>query len=261
MLGLSAATGALHLQQADGRAGVVCFQNGDLVGAMEMDTEALTLGNVLQQLGLATAEQLATAFQMQTQDPLGKRIGERLVDSHIITPDQLRQALRTQTLWTARELALWRQGSYEFHPGEYFKSEADDEHVEATRAVMEVLRYEHEWEALEPFLPQGMSTQVTMAFEPPLGHPLLFHVAAWRVISRVNSQRTVRRIATSLRMPELEVACMIGPLVQEGLLVPAGSGGGPGLPEEAARLNMQHFDLFTLLIGMEQEWLKTPDTD
>jgi hypothetical protein len=57
-------------------------------------------------------------------------------------------------------------------------------------------------------------------------------------------------------MPELDVARMVGPLVQEGLLVPVGAAGGPGLPEEAERLSMDNFDLFTLLIGMEQEWLK-----
>ncbi|MGH2517729.1 MAG: hypothetical protein ACRDHP_18940, partial [Ktedonobacterales bacterium] len=86
--------------------------------------------------------------------------------------------------------------------------------------------------------------------------PLVFHAQAWRVISRVNSQHTVRRIATSLHLPEVDVARMVGPLVQEGLLVPVGAAGGPGLPEEAARLSMHNFDLFTLLIGMEQDWLK-----
>jgi hypothetical protein len=101
-----------------------------------------------------------------------------------------------------------------------------------------------------------MRTHIQMAFEPPAGHPLLFHATAWRVITRVNSQQTVRRMATSLQLPELDVARMVGPLVREGLLVPVGAAGGPGLPEEAARLSMQHFDLFTLLISMEQDWLK-----
>ncbi|HLJ81479.1 MAG TPA: hypothetical protein VKT52_08340, partial [Ktedonobacterales bacterium] len=84
----------------------------------------------------------------------------------------------------------------------------------------------------------------------------VFHAQAWRVISKVNSQHTVRRIATSLHLPEVDVARMVGPLVQEGLLVPVGAAGGPGLPEEAARLSMHNFDLFSLLISMEQDWLK-----
>jgi hypothetical protein len=255
-MGLSTNTGALHLQQADGRTGVTYFENGAIVSCTEIDTEALTLGGVLQQLKLATIEQLEHAFQQQTQDPLGKRIGERLIDLGILTQDQLNDALRTQALWTVRELGLWHEGSYEFHPGERLPSDASVLKIDYQRATMELVRYEHEWQGLHAFLPEGMRTHIQMAFEPPAGHPLLFHATAWRVITRVNSQHTVRRMATSLQLPELDVARMVGPLVREGLLVPVGAAGGPGLPEEAARLSMQHFDLFTLLISMEQDWLK-----
>lgn len=249
-------TGALHLYQDNDRTGVLYFEGGALVSCTELDTEALTLGHVMQQLNLATAAQLDQAFQQQTQDPLGKRIGERLIDLRIVTPDQLNHALKTQTLWTARELGLWREGAYEFHTDERLSAGTSSQQIEPTRAVMELLRYEHEWESLAPFLPEGMRTHVALAFEPPAGHPLLFHATAWRVISRVNSQRTIRRIATSLHLPELDVARMIGPLVQEGLLVPVGAAGGPGLPVESIVLGLDNFDLFTLLIGMEQDWLK-----
>jgi hypothetical protein len=255
-MGLSTNTGALHLHQADGRTGVTYFENGAIVSCTEIDTEALTLGGVLQQLRLATIEQLEHAFQQQTQDPLGKRIGERLIDLGILTQEQLNDALRTQALWTVRELGLWHHGSYEFHPGERLPSDASVLRIDYQRATMELVRYEHEWQGLHAFLPEGMRTHIQMAFEPPAGHPLLFHATAWRVITRVNSQQTVRRMATSLQLPELDVARMVGPLVREGLLVPVGAAGGPGLPEEAARLSMQHFDLFTLLISMEQDWLK-----
>lgn len=255
-IGLASKTGALHLYHRDGRTAVIYFDEGAIVSCSELDTEALTLGAVLQQLGTATSDQLEHAFRMQTQDPLGKRIGERLIDLGIISPEALNDALRTQALWTVRELGLWREGTYEFHPGEHLPTDASPIRIDYQRAVMELVRYEHEWQALEPFLPDGMRTHVQMAFEPPAGHPLLFHAAAWRVITRVNAQRTVRRIASSLRLPELDVARMVGPLIREGLLVPVGAAGGPGLPEEAARLSMQNFDLFTLLISMEQDWLK-----
>ncbi len=255
-MGLSANTGALHLNHVDGRSGVIYFDSSAIVSCTELDTEALTLGGVLQQLHLVNVEDLEHAFQLQTQDPLGKRIGERLIDLGLIDQETLNDALKTQSLWTVRELGLWRQGAYEFHPGEHLPSDAAVLRIDYQRAVMELVRYEHEWQALQPFLPDGMRTHVQMAFEPPVGHPLLFHVTAWRIITRVNSQHTVRRMATSLHLPELDVARMVGPLVREGLLVPVGAAGGPGLPEEAARLSMHNFDLFTLLISMEQEWLK-----
>ena len=256
MMGLQPNTGALHLRQSNGRMGLIYFEEGALVSCTELDTEALTLGHVLQQLDLANATQLERAFQLQTQDPLGKRIGERLVDLNIIDQDKLIYALKTQALWTARELGLWREGNYEFHPGERLSADSASFRIDSTRAVMEMLRYEHEWESLEPYLRDGMRTRVMMAAQPPIEHHLLFDPRVWLIITKVNSQQTIRRIATSLHLPELDAARMIEPLIQEGLLIPVGAAGGPGLPEEAARLSMHNFDLFTLLISMEQEWLK-----
>ena len=256
VMGLGGSSGALHIHRDDGRTGLVYFDTGMLVSSVELDTEALTLGHVLQQLDITTAGQLEHAFRLQTHDPLGKRIGERLIDLGMLNQDQLDQALKTQTLWTTRELALWRAGSYEFHPGENLPTDGSSPRIDPTNAIMEVLRYEHEWESLDPYLHEGMRTRISMAPEPPLGHPLTFHPAAWRIISQVNTRQTVRRIATALHTPELDIARMMGPLIQEGLLTPVGSAGEPGLPEDAARLSMQHFDLFTLLISMEQDWLK-----
>jgi hypothetical protein len=256
MMGFSSTSGALHLRERSGRIGLIYFDSGALVSCSELDTEALTLGHVLQQLDLVSAPQLDHAFQQQMQDPLGKRIGERLMEQGALSMEELNRALQTQTLWTARELSLWSEGAYEFHPGEQLPSGTSPLRLESMQVVLEVLRYRNEWKSLQPFLPDGMRSHVMMAFEPPIGHPLVFHAQAWRVISRVNSHHTVRRIATSLHLPELDIARMIGPLVQEGLLVPAGAAGGPGLPEEAERLSLDRFDLFTLLISMEQDWLK-----
>ena len=255
-LGLDGQTGALHLRSDGERSGVVYFDNGRIVGAQEQDRDALTLGNVLQQLQMASQQQMDHVYQMQVRDALGKRIGERLIDLGVITPQQLERALRTQTLWTVRELALWKRGEYAFHAGEHMPWDVTPPHTEVTAAVMEALRYLHEWESLEHVLPDGMRTSLSMANDPPIDHSLQFHPAAWRIISRVNSHRTVRRIATSLRTPELDVARMVGMLVREGLLTPRHQGGRPGLPVEAERMNLERFDLFTLLITMEQVWIK-----
>lgn len=255
-MSLDGKSGALHLNSDRGGSGIVYFEQGAIVGAQEHDREALTLGAVLQQLQFASQQQMDYVFHLQTQDPLGKRIGERLVEQNIITPSQLEKALQQQTLWTIREMSLWRQGDYSFHRGEQMPSDAPAPRIETTKAVMEALRYQHDWDALETVLPDGMRTVLSMTVEPPIDHPLQFHPRAWRVISRVNANRTVRRIATSLRMPELEVARMVGPMVREGLLVPSESYDTRGRPEVAERFDLEHFDLFTLLISMEQTYIK-----
>jgi hypothetical protein len=256
MMGLGNMTGALHLHRPDGRTGIIYFYDGFLATCTELNTEALTLGLVLQQLGMATAEQLDSAYDLQTQDPLGKRIGELLIDYQIITPEQLQDALKTQLLWTAREMAQWQEGAYEFLPGEHLPNEDIPLRIEVTRVVMEVLRYTQEWDELQQCLPDGMRTRLEMAFAIPQGAPLTFDLNTWRVVSHVNTHRTVRRIAAAIHQPELEVARLIAPLVERALLVPLESSSKPGLPIPARRLSMDSFDLFSLLSRMEQEWLR-----
>ena len=255
MMGLGNMTGALHLHRPDGRTGIIYFHDGFLATCTELTTEALTLGHVLQQLGMADVGQLDGAYDLQTQDPLGKRIGELLVEYHIITPDQLQDALKTQLLWTIRELAQWQKGTYEFLPGQHLPPESAPLRIDVTRVVMEVLRYTQEWDELQHFLPDGMRTRLEMAFDIPRGPLLKFDLTTWRAISHVNAYRTIRRIASAIHQPELEVARLLAPLAERALLIVIESKSRPGLPTPAQRLSMETFDLFSLLSQMEQEWL------
>ena len=112
------------------------------------------------------------------------------------------------------------------------------------------------WEELQPYLPDGMRTRLDMAFDIPRGPLLKFDVNTWHAISRINTYRTIRNIASAIRQPELEVARLLAPQVERALLVPVETGSQPGLPIPAQRLSMESFDLFSLLSRLEQEWLR-----
>ncbi len=256
VMGLNASSGTLHLHSRDDRTGLIYVDAGSIVGSIELDTEALTLGHVLQQLNMATAAQLDRAYLMQTQDPLGKRIGERLIDLNILGRDQLTIALKTQALWTLREMALWREGTYEFRPDEQESVGSGDLHLSTTQVVMEMLRYEGEWNELAEQLPDGTRTHLALAPIPPAHRPLKFPSSVWRIVAHVNSQRSVRRIATAVRQPEEAVARQLATLVRDELLLPVGATNLPGLPDEAERLSMKNFNLFSLVQRMEQDWIK-----
>ena len=256
VMGLNASSGTLHLHSRDDRTGLIYVDAGSIVGSIELDTEALTLGHVLQQLNMATAAQLDRAYLMQTQDPLGKRIGERLIDLNILGRDQLTIALKTQALWTLREMALWREGTYEFRPDEQESVGSGDLHLSTTQVVMEMLRYEGEWNELAEQLPDGTRTHLALAPIPPAHRPLKFPSSVWRIVAHVNSRRSVRRIATAVRQPEEAVARQLATLVRDELLLPVGATNLPGLPDEAERLSMKNFNLFSLVQRMEQDWIK-----
>src|SRR5215470_13742351 len=70
MMEFGGMTGAIHLkQQSTERIGIVYFKDGKLASCSELDPGALTLGDILQQLGMAIAPEIDYAFSQQLQDP------------------------------------------------------------------------------------------------------------------------------------------------------------------------------------------------
>jgi len=292
MMDFGGMTGAIHLkQQSTERIGIVYFHEGKLAGCSELDPGALTLGDILQQLGMAHSQHIARAFSMQMQDPFGKRIGERLIEMGVISNEQLREALRTKALWTARELALWREGTYEFVPSPVTQSRStlpygeDALNLEVMGVTMEMVRYSDEWEQLNAYFPQGMQTVLQAA--PAISYAMQVDARTVELVGGINVYRSVRRIASGIRRPELEVARDLSHLMQYKLvnavfqhehMTPylnatngyygvgansnaSGRGSGVHLPGPAERLRMESFGLLDLISRMEQSWntRRTPE--
>ncbi len=228
-----------------------------------IDAGALTLGDVLQQLGMATSPQIELAFSQQLQDAFGKRIGERLIGMGVINEKQLREALRTKALWTVREMALWKDGSYEFISSPtastilpYGENSLE---LEVMRVTMEMVHYSDEWEHLGQLLPQSMRTILQMA--PAIPYAMSLDTRTFELLVHVNLYRRVRRIASAMRRPEMNVARELSQLVQQRLLIPLyqdmsaeSNERDVRLPDPAEKLRMESFELLNLISRMEQEW-------
>jgi hypothetical protein len=266
---LGGMTGAIHLKQLNGHMGILYFNEGRLANCSEFDPGALTLGDVLQQLSMTTYNYIEQAFSQQLHDPFGKRIGERLVMMGVIKDQQLHEALRTKAIWTARELALWEEGNYEFIASSsvqkllpYGEASLD---VDVMRVTMEMIRYSDEWQELRPYLPHGMRTLLRMT--PQIPYPVRFKPRSLELFTHVNLYRRVRRIASAMRRPEMDVAKELGDLVKQQFLEfhlqdisPRANGRKVRLPDPAEKLRLENFELLNLISRMEQEWdkRKTP---
>lgn len=265
VVALEEMTGAIHLKQpSTGHMGVLYINEGKIANCAEFDPGALTLGDVLQQLGMTTYQAIEEAFSKQLQDPFGKRIGERLVAMEAITEAQLKEALRTKALWTARELALWWDGTYEFTAISDIRKllpyGEEPLNIDVVRGALEIARYSDEWQELSQFLPQRVRTILQMS--PAIPYTMRFDVRSLELFTHVNIYRKVRRVASALRRPELEVARELAQLVQQKFLlctfqeVPRASNGKIRLPDPAERLRLENFELLNLISRMEQEWDK-----
>src|SRR6266581_4574096 len=241
MMELGSISGAIHLRHVSGSVGTVYFEDGKMANCSELDAGALTLGDVLQQLGMATNQQIEQAFSQQLQKAFSMRIGERLMMMGVINDMQLKEALRTKVLWTARELALWRAGSYEFITGTKGRT---------------ILPYGEEPLQLEIM-------RVTLQMAPAIPYAMSFDTRTLELLGAVNRSRSVRRIASTLRRPELEVARDLALLVQHGFLrhflqptAPRPGGRAVRLPDPAEKLRMESFEFLNLISRMEQDWLR-----
>lgn len=265
---LGSMTGAIHLKQNNGRVGVLYFNEGKLANASEFDPGALALGDILQQLGMATYQNIEEAYTQQLQDPMGQRIGERLIIMNVISEQQLREALRTKVLWTARELGLWQDGTYEFiaspDPNSIQKllpyGEASHD-LEVVRVTMEMVTYGDEWHEVERYLPYSMRT--TLRLNDTIPYVTRFDARSLELFTHVNLYRRVRRIATALRRPEMDVSRDLSKLVQQGYLIPVQQdtmqhihSKKVRLPEPAEKLRMENFALLDLVSRLELEWDK-----
>ncbi len=81
------------------------------------------------------------------------------------------------------------------------------------------------------------------------------------LLGGVNRFRSVRKIASGIRRPELDVARDLAQLVQMRLVyvLPPNASANAGsvrLPEPAEMLRMEHFELLNLISRMEQHWLR-----
>lgn len=255
-MGIGGSSGALHLTRSDGRKGIIYFQEGGLTWCREYDSQALTLGAVLQQLNWIAAHVLEDQFNRNMADPFGELMGQQLVDHGFISAQQLADSLRLQILWSVREMSLWAEGTYAFINGEAPPPRTASQRVEMDKAALEIVRYQYEWNDLLQWLPDGMHTQLRMGLEPPPNYQLLFSAAVWRVITRVNAFQTPRRIATALHQPEMDMARVLAPLIRDGLLYASIGEHSIGLPAVARYNTTENVDVFGLLSRMEQEWRK-----
>ncbi len=262
---LGSMTGAIRLRQSTGRIGIIYFNEGKMANCSELDAGALTLGDVLQQMGMTTSQEIERAYSAQLQSAFGKRIGERLVAMGAISEQQLKEALRMKALWTVRELALWQDGTYEFISSPKAQTilpyGEESLELEIMRVTMEMVRYSDEWEQLHQFLPQTIRTVLQIA--PAIPYAVSIDTRTFELLMYVNFYRSVRRIASAMLRPELDVARELAQLVQQKLLMhvfqevtPQSSGREVRLPEPAEALRMESFELLNLISRMEQEWTR-----
>lgn len=137
LLQLAGATGRLAMRHGEERADLFLI-NGRSAFAFT-NAVHLRVGDVLVHGGDIRPEAIELTVAVQ-QDQPGSRIGQMLIDSGVVGPERLRDAvLEVQRRIICRVL-LWEDGEFQFHPGERAGEEDITLDLDLDRLIIEALR-------------------------------------------------------------------------------------------------------------------------
>ena len=136
LLSLAQASGKLELERATERAEIF-VERGQPVFARTNGATVRT-GELLVHRGALSAETLQGVLDRPGEP--GERVGRRLVDAGVITPDQVQGAVRETLRRVLYGLLLWREGTFRFVPGEQAGGEDIRLDLDLDRLILEGLR-------------------------------------------------------------------------------------------------------------------------
>lgn len=138
LLGLAHADGRLALERGSERADLF-LERGRPVFARSSG-QTVRAGQMLVHRGLLTAEDLEVALAAQQEHP-GERVGAMLVASGAITHQQLEEAVRDTLRRIVYGVLLWRDGRFQFLPGERVTAEDIQLDLDLDRLILEGMRH------------------------------------------------------------------------------------------------------------------------
>jgi DNA-binding response OmpR family regulator len=214
LLQLESQTGMLVATSADGRSEVtIAMRQGliDLVQAQGAGIE-FRLGRYFLERGLVSAEDIDRLLgeRVARADPSWqhKLLGDLLVESGLVTREQLSEALARQSSELVYDLLRWPQGRFEFRRESTPAAERARLGLPVASVVMEGFRRVDEWRLVEGGL--GSFDSVLLADSTAIEAGGVDRLAAseQKLLAMVNGERTLRQIVEQSHMSSFD-ACKI----------------------------------------------------
>jgi hypothetical protein len=246
LLDLSRKTGVLRvISELRDNEGVVAFHAGRIAYA-SIRSNPYPFGEMLLKANKITDAELAAARERQTGQGDRRRIGEILIEMGAITTRDVEQYVRRQAEAVVFELTSWREGHFRFD--EASASEFPDNPsvaVSTESVLMEAARRIDEWSRIADRVPNlAVVPQFADAGDEHAGQLDLLP-GEWEVLTMIDGQRDLRRIALELARSEFDVAKIVYGLLSTGVVAlrPADRGARAveprsserAAPDEAAR--------------------------
>ncbi len=212
---LARKTGRLAIA-SEGEVAELYFQDGKLVYAA-LRSRPQSLLDILYQARRLTAKQYK-ALKARTGNLNDKALGLLLVNAGYFTPQDILTILKDHYTNIVRRLFAWIEGRFVFESGVSMPNDRIPVKLGLGNLIVEGSRQLREWERLREEIPD-LNMALKFVEQPQTDvKSLNLSVEEWRVIAYVNPKNSLRKIARTLKMSDMEIRRIAYALMQAGIV-------------------------------------------
>ena len=232
LINLAQKTGTLTLEGPDAVAWV-SFREGKLIYA-QMGSEDGSLTGILTRSGIITPKQ-AEIIRTHGREKTDKELGLMLINAGYLNQQDILTSIRQYVLDIVSLLFTWVEGLFRFDANVLPPDDAITIKLDLENIIMEGSRSMEEWELLKEEIP-NLDMALNFVERPGANiRDVHMTVEEWKVVSYINPKNSIRQIAKTNKMNDLEIRRIVYGLMQAGLIEIVRPEGMP-LPPQAQQL-------------------------
>ena len=215
LINLAQKTGTLIIESPSETI-TLSFHKGKLSYA-QAGSEENSLASILYQTKLLTSAQYQSLKQ-RSGNMGDKELGLLLINANYTTQQEILSSLQTHYIKIINRLFTWVEGLFRFENNLVPPDDKILVRVSLENIIIEGSRRMREWEQLKDEIP---SLEMSLKFADRPGTNIQnfsLNVEEWRVVSYINPKNTIRQIAQTTKISELEIRRIIYGLLQAGLI-------------------------------------------
>ncbi|MEN6409759.1 MAG: DUF4388 domain-containing protein [Anaerolineaceae bacterium] len=215
LVNLARKTGTLVIESS-AESAQVTFREGKLAYA-RAGADDNSLASILHQNKKLSTAQYRTIQQRATQMN-DKELGLLLINAGYVTQEDVLTSLQQQFTRVIRRLFTWADGFFRFDPELFPPEDKILVRMDLENLIIEGSRQLQEQEQLQQEIP---SLDLALKFTDRPGANLRnvsLSVDEWRIVSYINPKNTMRQIARTTKMSEIEIRRVAYGLIQAGLV-------------------------------------------
>ncbi len=215
LITLARKTGTLVVE-GPGDSAWVSFRDGKLAYS-RMGTDEDDLVAILHRTNKLTRAQY-NLIKARASHMSDKELGLLLINANYISQEDILASLRTEFVGVLQRVFTWVEGLFRFEDEALPPDGKITLQVGLENIIMEGSRRLREWEQLQDEIP---SLDIALQFTDRPGADLRnvnLSVEEWRVVSYIDPKNTIRQIASTTKMNDLEIRRIVYGLLQAGLV-------------------------------------------